>query len=224
MSQAVTESTNVVGQRKLEIQRALPRLKILESHIQKAIAGGRFIGLVKGTSQQPVDVSFKNLGDLERSIQSSQDQVLGLIAEYEQLKAGVIRTNLATAVTFMGEQTTIADLINKKKVVEFKKHHLNALKQQLNVATRAANELTNKIDQQIQANTGGHATIDAASQKVIRDGAEAQNKPGIVSFVKASDNTSINDYIIALELEISTFEAEIDQTLSVVNATTYVIY
>lgn len=209
----------------LTLQRALARRTIIDQRISEALSTGIFISVVKGTrTLQPLVASFKNKEQLVQKIQSSQDSVLGLIAEKQALINAITKANFETTVSFLGETITILELINKKEIIKVKKSYLQYLTVQQTQANKAFDAQSNVFDAKVaEESKGTDTTTLTADQKTeIETLVAAKHQPFIVSFV--GDTGNLQQEIDKLRQEISDFEDNVDSSLSEINAITSLTY
>jgi hypothetical protein len=199
----------------MTVTRALAELKTLAKRIAKLTSQTTFV------STRVVGRPWHDHSDeTQRNFQAVTD----LIHRYSTIKYAIIRSNAETLVTIGGVTYTVAEAIAKKESISQQKTLLSQLKYQ---RTSAHNSLVNhdrdvqrKLDELLQRNfSKDHRGQDSDNEiKVITEAYVKNNKMEVVDPL-----TGGVDLVMAtLDEEISSFEKEVDFSLSESNATTKV--
>ena len=205
---------------KMSVTRALVELKKLNSAIEKAIQDGLFVSVVVGQNEsQKVYAGHATVEDTKKTIQASFDRVESLIKNRERIKAAIVYSNAVTKVTVLKRVMSVAEAIELKSTVQFRKDLLLGMKTQLTRATSTVESLNNKLDAEIQSmlsvvygNDKGKVDPDVFNNVV-----KPQHKQKQASML---DSCNIRGKIEELEKEIIEIESELDFLLSESNART----
>lgn len=207
--------------KKITVTRALAELKLLNDRIQNKINSALLIGVVQGWTQVPVTNGYQNRKDLEDRIKSDIQGIEDLIDYRQKLKSAVILSNAQTKVQISGQTMTVAEAIELKSSIDFKRTYLFTFQQQLTRAVNLRDQSNSKLEDQIQAllNTALGADKAKASEdqlQAIRGPQEKLKKVEILNLAETQAKVS------KLQEEIENFVAEIDFILSESNARTEV--
>lgn len=203
---------------KMTIHRALSELKLIDAKIEKQINEVVPTGiyqkgkLVNGYLQET---------DFEKTAKSKYDSVTDLITRKNQIKSAIVNANGKTMVSVAGKEMAIADAINFKAVIKFKKKLIQTLKER---HRQAVGEL-NKANEQVNGNVQRilEATFGKENVKVGDKDVEAVSKPYLeANQFHLFDPLKVDDTVQVLEKEVSEFEAEVDAVLSEINAVTII--
>jgi DNA-directed RNA polymerase beta' subunit len=213
----------------MTITRVLSEIKMLKRRITKAISGGTFIGTSKGLGDSKKLVNSKTqetIADFEKRVRSEGQQVLDLIDRFEKLRIGLIRTNSSSVITDssvivrLGDKTmTIAEAIDQKNIMEYKKGFLHTIKGQYTSAVNWVEGSNYNLDQEIEkalsiAYANDKSKVDAAQYAAIADPRKKEHQADTI------DPLKLLDLIKKYEEEIDLFTTELDFVLSEVNART----
>lgn len=213
----------------MTITRVLSEIKTLKKRIVKAITNGIFIGTSKGLGESKKLVNSKTqetVSDFEKRVKSEGQQVLDLIDRFEKLRIGLIRINSSTfisgtsiLVTLGGKSMTIAEAIDQKNIMEYKKAFLQTIKGQYASAVNWVEGSNHNLDQEIEkslsiAYANDKSKVDAAQYAAIADPRKKEHWADTV------DPLKLLDLIKKYEDEIDLFTTELDFTLSEINART----
>lgn len=206
----------------ITVTRALSELGTLPDRIEKAIAGGKFIAVVKGDNNKPLDLAYPTLADLNSAMQGSFDTVESLIARQTALKTAVTLSNATTTVLISGKEMTVAQAIQMKTVAENQKRLLSTLKSQLLLATRVANDANKELEDRIERALSNiySAGKEAPSQEQRNNVAIPLKKEHEARIV--SGKQDLSEYIRKLESDLSDYLSECDYALSEVNCKTMI--
>ena len=203
---------------KLSIHRALSKLKLLDARIKKQTA----VINPTGIHQKERKVALKyTLEEFAEKAKSDLDSTLALIAEKNRLKCKIVESNAATKVTVGGKEMTVAEAINFKTLIEYKKGVVAVLKANLSKSKADAEKNNSLVEANCQKIIEGAAGKD--SVKVDKDFINQIKEP----FMKQNewhlfDPLNVEKIIKELEIEIDSFEADVDAVLSESNATTMI--
>ena len=204
----------------MTITRALTELKRMDVQIENAIKNGTYMFPLTGKdTYQKVSPTNLSVEDAKSKINSSFDTVVGLISRREQIKSSVINSNAQTKVNIQGRSISVAEAIDLKNSVVYKKKFVEALK--LSVAkhnqwlTQAESALNDRIEKLLSAAySGDKGRVDVESTKAITDPQIQQFSPSLL------DVRNIGSVIENLQKEIEFIETELDFVLSENNSVT----
>lgn len=203
---------------KMTIHRALSELKLIDAKIEKQINEV----LPSGILQKGKLVNgYIQEAEFEKSAKSKYDSVNDLIDRKNKIKSAIVTANGVTQVKVSDKQMTIADAINFKAVIKFKKKLIATLKQR---HLQAVGEL-NKHNEAVNANVQRilEATFGKENVKVGKEDVESVRKPYMdANEFHLFDPLKVDTTVESLEKEVSEFEAEVDAVLSEINAVTII--
>lgn len=203
---------------KMTIHRALSELKIIDARIEKAISTIEPTGV---TQKDKLVNQFYKKEDFEKEAKSKFQSVNDLIERKNKIKSAIVKANGVTQVEINGDKMTIADAINFKQVIDFKKKLIATLEQK----HRNAKAVAEKNNKQVEDNALRLA--EAALQKdnvKINDGdAVAITEPYLVkNQFHLIDPLKVDELVENLQSEVNDFESEVDAVLSEINAVTVI--
>ena len=181
-----------------------------------------FVSVVIGQHEaQKTYMSNRTVEDTKKQIQASFDRVESLIKNRERIKAAIVHSNAVTQVTVLNRVMSVAEAIELKSTVQYRKDLLNGMKSQLTNATNTINNMNTKLEVEIQnllsvvyGNEKGKVESDMFANVV-----KPQHKQKQASLL---DSCNIRGKIEELEKEITEIESELDFLLSESNARTEV--
>jgi hypothetical protein len=203
---------------KMTIHRGLAELKLIDAKIQKQIEQ-----LVpSGWKQKDKKIfNFIDEDDFVKNAQSGYDAVLALIDRKNKIKCAIVRKNAETSVKVNDENMTIADAINFKTLVQFKKQLIVSMRQKHNKNLSDMEKANSTVDQNCQRVL--EVTFGKDNVKVQSSDIEAVRKPFMEQnqFILV-DPLKIVEKVDELEKAVMTFETEVDAVLSEINAITII--
>jgi hypothetical protein len=203
---------------KMTIHRALSELKLIDAKIEKQTNEL----LPSGVHQKGKLVEgYVKEEEFKANAQSKFDSVNDLILRKTKIKSAVVDANGKTTVKVGEKEMTIADAINFKGVIKFKKKLIDTLKLKHRQAVAALNKNNDLVNQNVQRIL--EATFGKENVKVGKEDVEAVRKP----YMEANefhlfDPLEVDKTVEKLEKEVSEFEAEVDAVLSEANAVTFI--
>lgn len=203
---------------KMTIHRGLAELKIIDDRIQKAIAAVDPVGFLK-TGGKVNGVYSKE--DFETHAKAKNQSAIDLINRKAAIKSAIVQANATTMVEIGGKQMTIADAINFRSVIEHKQILLQTLKQKRSGMVTHVETTNAAVD---------NNALQLAKTALAKDNVKIEENDAqaiIGPYTKANrielvDPLKVDELIETLDNEILDFKAEIDATLSEVNATTMI--
>jgi hypothetical protein len=203
----------------ITITRALAELKLLESRIQKKILESEFVYFISKKNKSNV-----NQDTLVSNSKSSFQSINDLIERRKKLKSSIILSNAETKVKLGEEEMTVAEVIERKQLVEYYKQLLNKMKQNrelvLNQVERQNQMMEADLQKILEINFGKNTTTRTNSDDIenISKTYREHNK------AEALDGLSIDVKIKEIEELINRYQTESNFVLSESNATTKITF
>ena len=198
----------------MTIHAALAELKKLDQRINRAIRNGRFVGTIKGQkSNEKVQNTVETREEFKVTAKAAFDSATDLIKRRNEIKKAITLSN-ATTKTKVGEkEMTVAEAIEMKTSIEYKKD----LKRALDIQYSSAIATIERANEKVESN------MDRILESMGKDA----NKEFIDNYratysYSVVDPISIKEKIEELSKEIEDFESNVDIALSVSNATTFI--
>ena len=203
---------------KMTIHRGLAELKLIDAKLDKQIES-TVPSAIKQKDKKVLN--YIEEVDFNKGAQSDYDSVLTLIDRKNRIKCAIVRKNAETQVKVGLKEMTIADAINFKTLVEYKKRFIESLRQKHNRAKAELEKNNNIVEQNCQRVL--EVTFGKDNVKVNPSDIEAVRKP----FMEQNefhlvDPLKVEEKLTALEQDVMTFETEVDAVLSEVNAITVI--
>lgn len=205
----------------MTIHRALAELKLIDSKIEKAISVIEPTGTMQ--ANKPVNGFYKK-DDFEAEAKAKFQSVVDLIERKNKIKSAIVTANGITQVEISGVKMTIADAINFKSVVDFKKNLIatllkkhNAVKSKFTVENEKVNNVALE-NAKIMIGKQGDDRVKPTDEDVknIVDPFVKRNEFHLVDPLKVEELTE------KLQNEVNNFEVEVDAVLSEINAITVI--
>jgi hypothetical protein len=208
----------------MSITQGLAELKLLDKRINKLINGGSksaydnepcFLFIDVHTKTHPVDTE-----SLKKSATSNYQSFNDLVNRYSLIKRAIILKNATTLVN-IGEWTgTVAEAIEQKSSIQYKKKLMEQMKRQYVAAaekkTVEKNDLVNRLDKLLSSEMGKDVRTNPETVNAITVSFEENNKVLLVDPIN-----SLN-VIHQLENEVDAFLTNVDWVLSEVNGKTLI--
>lgn len=199
---------------KMTIHRALAELKLLDKRIDKQIKDSVPFCVVKKKDEK--QVNGMSLEEYNKKVEGNFNAIIDLIKRREQIKAKIMHSNTITKVNVAGEEMTVAEAIERKNTIEYKKKLLNRLRSDLQMALDEMENgniiLLDKLESFLEATLG-----DNPSSKEIETVSEMFKEK---NELKLYNPINIEKKIEKLEEEIEDFLMEVDFVLSESNSKT----
>jgi hypothetical protein len=203
---------------KMTIHRALSELKLLDSRIEKNIqeiipSGAYQKGkLINGHIKEE---------DFQKYCTAKFQTVNDLINRKMKIKSAIVEANGKTMVKVAGRDMTIADAINFKSIIIYKKNLNEVLRSRHQTVLAEINKGNANVEANMQRIL--EATFGKENVKVSKEDMDAVRKPYMdANEFHLFDPLRVVDTIDKSANEISDFEAEVDAVLSEINATTFI--
>lgn len=202
----------------MTVHQALAELKVLDSRITKAIAGGKYMDVKRHCDKK---IGGVDVGEYcTKTIWASYDSAIDLIARRNAIKRAVVRSNAVTTVDIGGTTYTVAEAIEMNNHgIDFEKQLYDELCSQLMMAQAEINRnsgsyIQQKAENYINGLYGGKDKVDADSAKAQMQAYIDANSYELV------DPLGVQDILAKMEADIASFTANVDAALSVSNAIT----
>lgn len=203
---------------KISITRALKELKTLDSRITNAITS---LNVLDVTQEKFKGKTLKNnstvdafTAEVTAKYQSYQD----LVKRRNAIKSALVLSNATTKVRIGSKEMTVAEAIDQKTLLEYKKNLLRSLKTQKTQFDKELEQSRVNMDRQIevfmQQNLGKDRKASGEDYNQIAAPFISANE------LKLVDPIGVTKVISSLEEEVQTFEADIDIALSESNSRT----
>lgn len=203
---------------KMTIHRALSELKLIDSKIEKQINEIVPSGIYQ---KGKLINNYVKEEDFSTSAKSKFDSVNDLIARKNAIKSAIVEANGVTKVKVSEKEMTIADAINFKAVVKFKKKLIETLKARQQQAVAQLNQQNTVVEQNVQRIL--EATFGKENVKAGKEDVESVRKPYMdANEFHLFDPLKVAEKVEAMEKEVGDFEMEVDAVLSEINAVTFI--
>lgn len=203
---------------KMTIHRALSELKLIDSKIEKQINEIVPSGIYQ---KGKLINNYVKEEDFSTSAKSKFDSVNDLIARKNAIKSAIVEANGVTKVKVSEKEMTIADAINFKAVVKFKKKLIETLKARQQQVVAQLNQQNTVVEQNVQRIL--EATFGKENVKAGKDDVESVRKPYMdANEFHLFDPLKVAEKVEAMEKEVGDFEMEVDAVLSEINAVTFI--
>ena len=205
----------------MTIHRALAELKLIDSKIEKAIS------VIEPTGIMQVNKLVNNFykkEDFENDAKSKFQSVIDLIERKNKIKSAIVIANGVAEVNISGIKMTIADAINFKSIIVFKKNLIATLIKKHN-AIKSKFTIENEKIEKIALENAKIMIGKEGDNKIKPTDEDVKNI--IEPFIKRNefhliDPLKVEQLTEKLQKEVSDFEAEVDAVLSEVNAITII--
>ena len=205
--------------RKISITEALNELKLYDSKITKAITNATFCGAAKKSADK---VGVVKKDDFDERAKASYQSATDLISNRNTLKSAIVKSNAITEVEIDGVSMTVAEAIERKNSIVYDETLLNEMKRQYANATATVDKENKKVDNKVDDLLTTLIGKDS-DKKLSREDQEAVEKPyrekNEFEFV---DPLGLYEKIQALEANIDGFKSNVDTSLVLSNATTFI--
>lgn len=203
---------------KITVHRALALIKKTKEELEEVIDQGLFVDCVKGSSNIPVNSSFKSQQELQSHLQSNTDKVVSSFNLIAVLKEAIMKSNLQTYVDFLGQPTSIAKILVYKESLNLKQAYLSTLQQQVTRAQSLinSNESSKIIPQldQITASTSSVADKELLQKNIL--------SLYSIQMITGYSTKTPSQLISELKNEVMFLSSEINTVLSETNVTTLI--
>ena len=204
----------------MTVHQALAELKVLDSRITKAIAGGKYMDVKRHCDKK---IGGVDVGEYcTKTIRASYDSAIDLIARRNAIKRAVVKSNAVTTVDIGGITYTVAEAIEMNNHgIDFEQRLYDEIRRQMMIAQSEINRnsgpyIQQKAENYINGLYGGKDKVDADSAKAQMQAYIDANSYELV------DPLGVQDILTKMEANIASFTANVDAALSVSNAITQI--
>lgn len=206
----------------MTVTKALKELKLSNDKIASRMDKINPTFVTVGEKLNGVMVTPAEKEKWKREQKSILDSVKALIKRRDALKRAVVLSNAKEKVTIGEETMTIAEAIEKKNSIVYREQLLERLKQFQNQTRRTLEnekEVANESIHQMMMQFLGREKSNSSSKE-----SEAQRKVFEEMFkIDLIEAYDVDEMINRLSKEIEEFELNVDDVLSVSNATTTIV-
>jgi predicted nuclease with TOPRIM domain len=197
----------------MSVTQALAELKLLKKRLDHGLYDAQWTKIATKTA--PVNVDKFTIA-AKASLQSYTD----LCDRYTHLKSAIVKANAETRVKIGSWEGTVADAIEFKRSIEFKKSLLESMKEQL-VSVRAQYEseqgqLTSRLERLLASELGKDVRTNPETITALTNTFRENNRVELV------DPLDLATHVKVLGEEIDSFETNVDWVLSEANGRTMI--
>ncbi len=197
----------------MSITQALAELKLLDKRIQKSVDSVQWADVK--TKSHPVDVE-----KFSRTAHAEYQSFLALVKRRDTIKRAVVSSNAATHVKVGTWEGTVAEAIEYKTSIFYKKRLLDIMRAQLLTAKGQFKVQQESVDERLEkllhSELGKDVKTSPDTITALTNSFRENNKVELVDPLDLSQKTN------ELEEEIETFETNVDWVLSEVNGKTMI--
>lgn len=204
----------------MTVTKALSDIKVLEDRISKKTKEARFVSL-RTVNNEKLRLAPILVEDFNNEAKANYQSINDLITERNKRKQSVILSNAVNKVKVGNKEYTVAEAIERKNSIVFEEQLLNSMKSSYSAALKYAEKMNNELEESINNFIEQYANNTNSGKKqdeAIKFG-QIRRETESVELV---DPLNIKTEIDRLELDITEFKAEVDQALSISNATTVI--
>ena len=203
----------------MTITEALNALKLMDKKIDKATFSPTFVGAAKEVSDK---IGHKTKTTFEADAKASLQSVMDLISYRDKVKAAIVLSNATTTVKIGGVEMTVAEAIETKGSIQYRKTLMEELADQYSAAKRTVESTNSKVDAQVDKLREQYVG-NAKEAKLDTDGFAAMSDSYIKqNYFALVDPCDIMTVIEKLRNEIEEFESNVNTALVISNATTFI--
>lgn len=197
----------------MSVTQALAELKLVRKRLDSGLRHAEWASVA--TKTHPVNAE-KFEKDANASLQSYTD----LYTRYIKLKTAIVRANAATRVKVGSWEGSVADAIEYKRCIEFKKTLLESLRDGLTQARseyeQEQAQVANRLERLLASELGKDVRTNPETITALTTSFRANNPVELV------DPLNTAKRIKELEEEIDSFETNVDWVLSEANGRTLI--
>jgi hypothetical protein len=195
----------------MSVTQALAELKLLDKRLQKSL--GRVQWMAVSTKTRPV-----NEKRLEEAAKSEYQSYMDLVKRRQSIKQAIVQSNALTKVKIGTWEGTVAEAIEYKTAISYKKKMLEVMKKQvLDTRSHYDAEETNvstRLDKLLASELGKDVKTNPDTIQAITVSFRENNKISVV------DPLGLEEKANQLEEEIESFTSNVDWALSEANGKT----
>lgn len=201
---------------KMLVTQGLNELKLLDSRINRAISGAKFVAAAKDSENK---VGNMTKDEFNTRAKADLQSITDLIGRRKAIKAAIVASNAVTEVEVAGFKMTVADAIERKTSIEYEKTLLNVMKKQYQLVESQVN----KANMVMEDNINALVTTAYGGDKAKKDDYELIAKPyREANACSMVDPIKLADEIKELENYIEGFLSEVDSALQISNCVTMI--
>lgn len=200
--------------KQITVTEALRELSLYDEKISKAMEMKMFIALAKEADKEEAD---EKLG---KEFNANYASITDVIENRKKIKSALIQSNAVTEVTINGEKMTVAEAIDQKNSMFYRKNLLDKLKSQYRGALSQKESCDRKMESEIDNMLSKIASSEAADVKEKREVIEEAYKANHAYVI--IDPLDLKTKIEELEASIEGFEKDVDVALALSNAQTII--
>lgn len=198
----------------ISVTQGLAELKLLDKRLSKGLTDSSWIAISTKTNRILED-------ELKKSASSEYQSYMDLVKRRDQIKRAIVLSNAATNVTIGRTWTgTVAEAIEYKSSVQYKKKLLEAMKQNILSVEAEFKQLTEdlqgRLDRLLSSELGKDIKTNPETIASLTAGFQENNKILIL------DPLGLKGKAKELEAEIDAFETNVDWVLSETNGKTMI--
>lgn len=195
----------------MSITQALAELKLLDKRINKALDSVTWADVK--TKAHPVDTE-----KFAKTVKAEYQSFTDLVKRRDAIKRAVVLSNATTRVKIGGWEGTVAEAIEYKTSIAYKKRLLSEMHMQLLTAKRKFEEQQEAVDGRLEkllhSELGKDVKTSPETITALTNSFRENNKVELV------DPLDLGAKASELETEIDEFETNVDWVLSEVNGST----
>ncbi len=208
------ERKDKMSSQKMSVTQALPELKLLEKRLDKVTETISEWCKVSHNGA-PVDKD-KHKKETEAQLQSYLD----LVKRRDAIKRAIILSNARTKVKIGSFEGTVAEAIEYKSSIRFKRTLVQGMKDSLQAKReefdRMKGQVESRLERLLQSELGKDVKTNPETITALTTSFRENNKVDLV------DPLDLAARISSLEEELDAFETNVDWVLSESNATTFI--
>lgn len=206
--------------RNMSVHAALGELKKIDQRIGTKIRKASFLG-AKKLSADTVDMTTLSESKFEEKVKEEMQSIQDLMDNGAAIKQAIVLSNAVTKLPIGSKEMTVAEAIETKRTIGYKKELLSRLKSAKNTVMSKVemyNEsVEDNLDRQLAA-LGANKDKSNSSKDLVPFMEHYRNQ----NSWKVVDPLGIDELIEQLEDEIVEFETNVDVALSESNALTII--
>lgn len=204
----------------ISITRALKEVSVLDKRIVSAVKKLTVLDVTQGKFKGKALKTNQSVEEFSSTVKSNYDSLNDLVERRNNIKKCIVLSNAKTSLNIGGSEYTVAEAIEKKTSIGFKKNILAELVHQKRMIDieleQSRTSLNSNLDRFMEQNLG-------KDRKTNKDDFDNIAQPYIeANEMRAIDPIGIAKEIESLENEIELFESDVDIALSESNAKTLI--
>jgi hypothetical protein len=198
---------------RMSVHRGLAELKLYDNKINSVMLNP-FIASAKMSDKT---IGGKTIEEVEDDIDGNFHKLIALIKNRDALKSAIVKSNAETTVMIGSQEMTVAEAIERKGSISYKRTFLNILTKQFT----AVNNFVNNSNEQLQPKLENHL------QSVLAEKRDVETVKQLTKLFEDKhkyiliDPCHVQNYISRLTEEVEEFSTQVDYVLSESNATTF---